>query len=399
MTWLRVPIIGCMSLVLSSACTAESGSIDTQSSTAETSGSTSADAASGDGDGGPGDGDGTPAGCTPELEALRTDIFTPSCTAPGCHAAADAAGGLNLEAADLEAELVGAPSGTCDGWVRVIPGAPDESLLYLKISNAAPCGAPMPPPAGLPNDQSLCVRAWIEGLQGSNCETCGGDACIDLTTDTDNCGACGNVCPAGTNCEAGVCTCPNGQDLCDGSCIDTLANHEHCGSCGNACAANKVCWQGVCADTCAALTECDGGCIDTTSDPFNCGACGNACPNGGACVMGGCDCPGNGVAFAADVEPLFGGCDNAGCHGFPVPAAGLDLRPGQLHASTVGVPSSQCVDRLLVSPGQAGASYLLDKLQGSNLCSGTKMPKAGPGLTPQQIEIVSEWICRGALDN
>lgn len=401
MVFSRSLVITLVALSLASACSSNSPGTDGTDSTGDSNPTDASTTASGDGDGdaSSGDGDGTPADCVPEIEALRDEIFTPSCALAGCHASSASAGGLDLEAADLEAQLVGAPSGTCDGWVRVIPGAPDESLLYLKLAGPAPCGALMPPPTGLPPEQSACVRAWIETLEGNNCETCGGDACIDLETDNDHCGECGNACPAGVPCTAGACTCPAGEDLCNGSCIDTMADHENCGSCDNACAANKVCWQGVCADTCAALTECNGGCIDTQSDPDNCGACGNSCGDGNACEMGGCGCPGNGISFAGEVEPLFGGCDGAGCHGFPAPAAGLDLRPGMVYSSLVGVPSSQCANRLLVSPGQPGVSYLMDKLQGTNLCLGTKMPKLGQDFTAQQLDAVSEWICRGAADN
>jgi hypothetical protein len=297
--------------------------------------------------------------CTPDLETLRAEIFTPSCSLPGCHASADAAGGLDLEIADLEAELIGAPSGTCDGWIRVIPGAPDESLLYTKLAGPAPCGTLMPPTTELPPEQVACVRTWIENLEGMDCETCGGDACVDLESDPQN-----------------------------------------CGGCGTSCSPNQVCSMGLCTDTCGALIDCGGACVDTQTNPDHCGGCDNACANGSACVMGGCDCPGDGVSFAAEVEPvLVDACAGMGCHGFPASAAGLDLRLGNAHGNLVGIPSSQCNDRLLVASGQPGASYLMDKLQGINLCFGTKMPKGAPSLSAAQIAAISEWICRGAADN
>lgn len=43
---------------------------------------------------------------------------------------------------------------------------------------------------------------------GGSCATgytqCGSD-CVDLTTDPENCGACGRACPAGVACAGGVC--------------------------------------------------------------------------------------------------------------------------------------------------------------------------------------------------
>jgi hypothetical protein len=347
-----------------------------------------------------GDGDGDDPNCTPELEALRSEIFTPSCALASCHSSADAAGGLDFEASDLEAELVGAPSGTCDGWIRVVPGAPDESLLYLKIAGPAPCGTLMPAPDGLPPDQVACVRSWIEELEGTSCETCGGDACVDLETDAQHCGECGNACPDGLPCIAGACTCPDGQQLCEDICVDLQTDPQYCGSCSNNCAPGQVCSLGECADGCGELTDCDGACVDLSTNVDHCGECGNPCGPGTMCVMGSCGCPGDGVSFAAEVEPLLvAQCTGAGCHGFPNPAAGLDLRAGFAYDDLVGVASSQCNDRLRVAPGQPASSYLLDKLTGVNLCFGTKMPKAGPGFSAEQIATISEWICRGAMAN
>src|SRR5256885_15410923 len=45
------------------------------------------------------------------------------------------------------------------------------------------------------------------------------------------------------------------------------------------------------------------------------------------------------------------------------------------YSDLVGVASSQCADRKLVMPGDPSASYLIDKLNGTNLCSGSRMPK------------------------
>jgi hypothetical protein len=83
------------------------------------------------------------------------------------------------------------------------------------------------------------------------------------------------------------------------------------------------------------------------------------------------------------------------CHSPPAPSASLDLTAGTGYGALVGVPSEQCAQRLLVSPGNPGESYLLDKIVGQNLCSGTQMPKSAP-LSASQIQAVSDWICTGA---
>ncbi len=41
-------------------------------------------------------------------------------------------------------------------------------------------------------------------------ESCCGGACTELDQDAQNCGSCGNVCPTGVNCVAGVCDCGPG---------------------------------------------------------------------------------------------------------------------------------------------------------------------------------------------
>lgn len=46
-----------------------------------------------------------------------------------------------------------------------------------------------------------------------------GKACVNLTTDNANCGACGVACSGGQSCSGGVCACPAGQSFVAGACI------------------------------------------------------------------------------------------------------------------------------------------------------------------------------------
>ena len=39
---------------------------------------------------------------------------------------------------------------------------------------------------------------------------------------------------------------------------------------------------------------------------------------------------------------------------------------------------------------------MIDKVTGSDLCSGSKMPKAGAGLSAAQVDTLRAWIGAGA---
>jgi hypothetical protein len=64
----------------------------------------------------------------------------------------------------------------------------------------------------------------------------------------------------------------------------------------------------------------------------------------------------------------------------------------------VGSPSG-CNGMDFVEPGDVSSSYLMNKLTGSGMCGGTKMPKGGAPLTPSELDLIGNWICAGAQDN
>lgn len=81
------------------------------------------------------------------------------------------------------------------------------------------------------------------------------------------------------------------------------------------------------------------------------------------------------------------------------PAQSLSLESGKSFAELVNVASSECGARPLVKPGAPTGSYLVDKLLGTNLCSGSQMPKAGSSIPSAQIDLIRSWICQGAPNN
>jgi hypothetical protein len=97
-----------------------------------------------------------------------------------------------------------------------------------------------------------------------------------------------------------------------------------------------------------------------------------------------------------DVYTLFGTCASR-CHVGTRPAQGLDLSSqSTAYTNLVNVASSECTNRKRVAPGSPTTSYLVDKLAGTNLCSGQRMPRGGPFLSSAQIDQVRSWITGGA---
>ena len=92
-----------------------------------------------------------------------------------------------------------------------------------------------------------------------NCDRQAGNGC-ELNTNSDgaNCGGCDNVCPsppnASASCTAGVCgvgACNRGFGNCDanlanGCEVNTNTSATHCGACGNRCPMGQGCVAGVC---------------------------------------------------------------------------------------------------------------------------------------------------------
>jgi hypothetical protein len=144
--------------------------------------------------------------------------------------------------------------------------------------------------------------------------TCG-TTCIDVTSDVQNCGGCGQACPATQVCSAGACGCPSDRLQCGESCVDSTSDSDNCGSCGVSCRDSEVCSSGACVCP-TGETLCGDSCVDTSSDADNCGVCGNECTGGQVCQGASCACP-TGQALCDDQcvdtqssNTNCGGCGN-----------------------------------------------------------------------------------------
>ena len=136
---------------------------------------------------------------------------------------------------------------------------------------------------------------------------------IDLDTDSNNCGSCGNKCPndqwrvtnlrASWICVGGGCTMvcnPSSfyadcNGMIEDGCETSITGPENCGSCGNKCADDQICSGGKCVGCKANEVLCGTQCVDLMGNDSHCSACNNACspfpagfPSDGANAYWGC---------------------------------------------------------------------------------------------------------------
>ncbi|HLO17478.1 MAG TPA: c-type cytochrome domain-containing protein [Anaerolineales bacterium] len=91
------------------------------------------------------------------------------------------------------------------------------------------------------------------------------------------------------------------------------------------------------------------------------------------------------ISFAHDVLPIMESrC--VSCHGENRIEKGLDLK-------TYDSLMAGSQNGLVVSPGDAVDSKLVE------LIVNQKMPKRGPKLTAPQIDLITQWVNQGALNN
>jgi hypothetical protein len=102
-----------------------------------------------------------PPAAGPTFSEIQASVFTPSCATSTCHAGGAPAAGLNLEAANSYAMLVGIQSGQDPAFMRVLAGNPDSSYLIQKLEGTASGGGMMPPGGALPQTSIDTVRQWI----------------------------------------------------------------------------------------------------------------------------------------------------------------------------------------------------------------------------------------------
>ena len=157
--------------------------------------------------------------------------------------------GTDSDCADCKDKCVGGR--TCTGATGGIGGTCQCPAGTRDCCLNPPCKNPC-----CPDTQACC--------NGHCCppgEHCCGNNCVDLNTDNNNCGSCGNVCNLPRRCQQGTCQCPLGQFACGPS---------------DCCMPGQACCNGHCCPTGQAC--CNNTCVNLMTDINNCGSCGNLCP-------------------------------------------------------------------------------------------------------------------------
>ncbi|MFO0631105.1 MAG: hypothetical protein U0325_36515, partial [Polyangiales bacterium] len=160
-------------------------------------------------------------------------------------------------------------------------------------------------------------------------------ACVDLQSDRYNCGGCGRACSTAQRCCAGMCVapsggecpsttmrCPVGRTDCTpttstATCVDTTTSTMHCGACGRPCAVPMngaaTCTGGTCGITCnAGFHDCGGVCV-SNSVTATCGAACTACS-----VPANATATCNGSACGFTCNAGFSDCDMSAANGCEV---------------------------------------------------------------------------------
>jgi hypothetical protein len=93
------------------------------------------------------------------LTQVQTEVFGVSCVFSACHRGGTPMGSLNLEGG-VWSKVVNVTAFGTQGELLVLPGKPESSFLFKKLSGTAPTGR-MPPDQPLDAQRLEMVRSWI----------------------------------------------------------------------------------------------------------------------------------------------------------------------------------------------------------------------------------------------
>ena len=114
------------------------------------------------------------------------------------------------------------------------------------------------------------------------------NGCFDLFERLENCGVCGNYCPSGVQCVAGMCDCGNGHDRLLRELRRLYDQSKQLRHVRQPLPVRATCSGAACICSDSTLTACGTTCANTKTDPKNCGKCGTTCASSQVCSAGKC---------------------------------------------------------------------------------------------------------------
>jgi hypothetical protein len=234
--------------------------------------------------------------------------------------------------------------------------------------------------------KSTCVLDAGTSLSLGNC--CA-DACVDLQSDSSNCGICFSQCPTGVACSSYVCASGcNTSNACPAGTTCVYADGQSSGSCqavsctGEADGVECVFGPGVFPYNSSSGTCCGGRCVGI-NDPQNCSGCGQVCDSG-ICNDGVCLDPDPPAGCLQSCAPFTrcvnGTCIDGLCNGVNTEYVGYVA----LCLASDGTVGNCCLGggcgHLLDDPQNCGVCYVAcpsGQTCANGTCSGS--PTCGPG--------------------
>ena len=354
----------------------------------------------------------------PVFSEIQANVFTPTCATSGCHFGAGASQGLRLDEANSFGFLVGVASSQGPTLQLVSAGDPDSSYLIQKLEGTASVGQQMPLAGGSLSQPIInIIRQWI--VDGALDDRASSTDPVRVTATSPTPGSLLNTIPADIvvsfDREVDVSTVnPNtfvfeasGGDgfFTDGDEVQITAAAITAGA--NMKSARFDLSGVVLVDDTYRLRLLGTGpsiLMDLEANALD-GEFIGAFPSGDGAQGGDFEAVftvQTGISPAPTLDEIQAqliGPSCSGCHRGPTSTSlpsGLDLSDADASfANLVGVESLQVMGTALVEPGDADGSYLINKLEGTQVVGG-QMPLGGAPIEQAIIDGIRRWIDEGA---
>jgi hypothetical protein len=318
------------------------------------------------------------AGVTPlQFADIQLRVLNASCAFAGCHAGATPPQGLNMEAANSYANLVGVNAREVPTLQRIAPGEAPNSYLVRKIEgtpgilfNRMPLGR-----APLPQNVIDGIKAWVNAGALPAAAAPSGDATPPTI-------AIGTVAATSTGTVTLTATATDAVGV-------TLVRWRVNGSVVGSDSTDPFSFDWNSASVANGTATVDAQAIDAAGNIGTSALRTTLVSNVGGVAA---------FTFSEiQAQVLNVSCATVGCHSGPTPPAGLDMT-ASAYARLVNVASVEVPTLRRITPLDPNNSYLIQKLEGTNAV-GQRMPFGGPYLDATTISRIRAWVSAGAPNN